>query len=319
MLYVTTRCDKEVYTVNHTLIRDLAPDGGCFVPFRTPKFSPEDISALNAFSFGQRMADILNLLFGTRLTAWDVEFSVGRYPVRTVPMSHRVAIAECWHNPEWDLDWLVRKLVSLVKADQEPSQWAGIGVRIGVLFGIYDGVCRDIAVSGRDMLWCLACLYAKSFGLPMGRVVICSRERDRIWDLLHKGELRSEAGPMAERLIHGCGGPEEVKRCLEALESEKLYRCGDVCLSIMERQMFVSMVGRERVRDAIPNVLRTSGYLLGPDTALCYSGLQDYRAVAGESRAAFVLSAESPLKDIEYTSATLGISEEELRRRVNKL
>lgn len=311
MLYVTTRNKQEVYTPNHALRKDSAEDGGRFVPFKMPSFSPGDIASLTEKSFGQRMADMLNLLFGTRLTAWDVEFTIGRYPVRQVSMSHRITIAECWHNPQWDYAWLAEKIsVELLKTP-EISDWTQIAIRVALLFGIYDGEARDLAVSGEDLSAAMAALYAKSFGLPMGNIIICCRESETLWNLLHKGELR-DYDPGLERFLHGCGGQEEVRRYVTACAEGKLYTAGDLCKAVMNRHIRISVLGEKRVRSAIPNVLRTSGYLLGPDTALCYIGLQDYRAVAGESRSARVLSDRSPRRDAECTASALGITEGEL-------
>ena len=67
MLYVTTRNDQEVYTAQRALRECRGPDGGLYVPFRDPVFSKEDIAALREKSFNRCVADVLNVLFQTKL------------------------------------------------------------------------------------------------------------------------------------------------------------------------------------------------------------------------------------------------------------
>ena len=104
MLYVTTRNNRDAYTAQRVLRKNRGPDGGLYVPFREPVFSREEIDALKEKSFHQCVAEVLNRLFNTKLTRWDVEFCVGRYPVRLVNLPQRIIAGECWHNPEWTFD-----------------------------------------------------------------------------------------------------------------------------------------------------------------------------------------------------------------------
>ena len=57
--------------------------------------------------------------------------------------------------------------------------------------------------------------------------------------------------------------------------------------------------------------------MIDPSTAVSYGGLQDYRARTGESRAALVLSERSPGCDEEVVAAAMGISLDELKKRIN--
>ena len=41
MLYVTTRNNRDAYTARRALTENRGPDGGFFVPFREPVFTPE--------------------------------------------------------------------------------------------------------------------------------------------------------------------------------------------------------------------------------------------------------------------------------------
>lgn len=158
MLYVTTRNSRDAFTAQRALRENRGPDGGLYLPFRAPVLSPEDMDGLLALPFNRCVAEVLNLLFRTRLTAWDVDFSVGRYPVRLEALRNRIILAEAWHNPDWSFETLARNLVSYLRGEEirKAGSWAGIAVRIAVLFGVFgelkrsgcDGNVDICAVSG---------------------------------------------------------------------------------------------------------------------------------------------------------------------------
>ena len=64
MLYVTTRNNGDIFTVNHPLNKNRAEDGGAYVPFKLPRL---DFGELKALPFNHRVANVLNLLFGTMI------------------------------------------------------------------------------------------------------------------------------------------------------------------------------------------------------------------------------------------------------------
>ena len=110
MLYITTRNRRDAYTAQHTLRENRGPDGGMYLPFRGPAYSEQDWQKLACAPFGQRVAEVLNRLFGTRLTCWDVDVCIGRNPVPIVPLGHRTLVAELWRirvNPmrTWHGNW----------------------------------------------------------------------------------------------------------------------------------------------------------------------------------------------------------------------
>lgn len=344
MLYVTTRSNQDVYTTNRALTESRAPDGGLYLPFRMPRFTREEILALAEKPFRQRMADILNLLFRARITGWDIDFCVGRYPVRLKPMTHRITIGESWHNPGWTYQWMANRLTGHLQGESEPDEeagdWPQIGIRIAVLFGIFGELVKngdvnisetvDVAVAGGDLSGAMAAWYARSWGLPIGTIVICTNENAFLWELLHRGELKTgsvavkTSTPLCdrvlprdlERLLWAAGGPLEVSRYLSACRTGGLYKPGDGILEPLRRGIYVSVVGDKRMQSAIPNLFRTNGYVAGPYTALCHSGLQDYRARTGESRPALVLSERSPGCDEKVVAAAMGITVEELKERI---
>ena len=110
MLYVTTRNSADQYPALRTLGQDYGPDGGAYVPFKLPVFEREEMEALKEKSFSSSMAFVLNKLFRPRLDGVELDFVLGRNPVKLTEMNHRIAIAELWHNIHWSFDWLVSEL-----------------------------------------------------------------------------------------------------------------------------------------------------------------------------------------------------------------
>lgn len=344
MLYVTTRSNQDVYTTNRALSEMRSPDGGLYLPFKMPEFSHREILALAEKPFNQRMADMLNLLFRAKLTGWDIDFCVGRYPVRLKTMSHRIAIGESWHNPGWTFDWMANRLAGHLRGRTEPDEGAGdwplIAVRTAVLFAIFGELLKkgeispeeavDVAVASGDLSGAMAAYYARHWGLPIGNIVVCTNENAFLWDLLHRGELRTgsvaakTATPLCdrvlprdlERLVCAAGGPLEVSRYLDTCARGGVYAPNSGILEPMRQGIHVSVVSEKRMMSAIPNLYRSSGYISGSYTALCHSGLQDYRARTGDSRPALVLSERSPGCDEKTVAAAMGITLDELKERM---
>lgn len=329
MLYVTTRNRTDAYTAHKTLTTDRGADGGLFVPFQIPVVSKEYIDGLKEKSFGQAIADILNIFFSARLDGWDVDFSIGRNPIKLVPMSHRIVVAETWHNPDWDFARVVRNLSSRIRGNDDtrgvPSCWAWIAVRIATLFGLYGQMLRqgfavdgkiDIAVAAGDFSGPMAVWFARQMGLPVGTIICACDEESGVWDLMRQGQLRTDAGASdsLERLIYSQFGPNEVKRYLEACVRGSVYSPEQAA----DKGLFAAVVSQKRMESAIYNIYRTCTYLLDPNSASAYGGLQDYRATAGEGRLTLLLTERSPMRSTPIVAKAMGISEQELLERVMK-
>ena len=338
MLYVTTRNNRDAYTAQRVLRENRGPDGGLYLPFRAPGFSQADLDALAEKSFNSCVAEVLNLLFNTKLTQWDVDFCVGRYPVRLVNLPQRILMAECWHNPKENFGYMAGQLAARLRADGEgiPSDWAEIGVRIAVLFGIFGELKRagmaysekkvDISVVSGDFAGPISAGYARSWGLPIGNIVCCCNENGNLWDLIHHGQLRTDAVSVKtattdadvtlpaglERLVFASGGTLEVNRYLEVCRRGGMYCPNDGVMAKLRKGLHVSVVSTRRMESTIPSVYSTSAYLLSPYGALCHAGLLDYRAKTGESRLALVISEKSPVQDAAVVAKALGVSEKEL-------
>ncbi len=334
MLYVTARDHRDAYTAHRALTLDRAADGGLYIPFRLPRYTPEQIAALADRPFSQNLAEILNVFFGCRLTGYDVEFAIGRAPVRFKSLSHRILVCEMWHNPDWKFDWMVRRLSALMLSSYQIShcsEWTFVAVRIAALFGVFGQLMRsgiigagdrvDISLVSGDFSAPMAVWYARVMGLPIGNIVCCCNENNSLWALLHQGALPTDSIAEAtdvpaadiavpaslERLVHACGGYSEAARFLQICRRGGVYAPNEVMLGRMRSGLNVSVISTGRVTDSIRSVYSSYSYLMGPCTALAYGGLLDYRSRAGESRCALVLSDDSPAVDDALIADAMGI------------
>ncbi len=333
MLYVTTRNNQVTFPPRKVLGQSRGEDGGLYLPYRSPMFSPAQIEALGEKSFGQCVSDVLNLLFETQLTGWDVDFAIGRYPVRLVNLRHRVCMAECWHNPDWSYDRMAHNLAKLLGSGaQLPGNWCSIGIRIAVLFGIFSELKRsgihqaDVSVVAGDCAGPAGAWYARAWGLPIGNIICCCNENKPLWDLMVHGQMRTDCIALTtpvgsadvtrltelERLLYEFGGVEEAVRYADACRSGSVYIAGEQTLGSLRQGQYVSVVSTQRLNQIIPGAYTTHQYLHSPGSALAYAGLQDYRAKTGQTRPAVILAENSPGLDAAFVAETMGISREEL-------
>ncbi len=335
MLYVTTRNEYDAFTAYRTLGQGRGPDRGLFVPFQMPRFSQEEIGALRDKSFGQCVADILNLFYNARLDAWDVDFCIGRYPARMVSMSHKVLLGECWHNPDFDFGRMVRNLSSRIRGNEDTNgystNWAWITVRIAALFGFFGGLYRsnaiqiaqkvDIALPSGDFAGPMAAWYARQMGLPVGNIICCCDENDATWELLKNGSIYPNPGMNLpsdlERLICAVSGTEEARRFASCMEQRAPYIPRQEDLEKLRDGLVPAVISWDRRSNIIANVYSTSTYILDPGSAMAYGGLQDYRSSTGSSRCSLILTEKSPICSADTVSEALGISVHSLKERLN--
>lgn len=340
MLYVSTRNRTDSFTAYRALHEDRAPDGGMYVPFILPHFEKKEIASLRTLSFGESVAQILNRFFSAGLTGWDVDFCIGRRPVKMVRMNHRLVIAEVWHNTDSDYAYLEKSLFDKLCASNKESkitEWARIAIYIAVLFGLYgelsnDGIEElDIAVPAGDFTVLMAAWYARQMGLRIGTIICGCDENGAVWDLLQRGEMSTaaaaasaafperDAGEPAEleRLIYHTLGRDETLRYLEVSRQGGMYRLVEPMLQELNRGLSAAVIGSTRIKPVINSVYRAADYIVDPSTAVAYGGLQDHRARSGESKLTLILAMRSPIFAAEAIMDATGISAEELTNRIN--
>lgn len=328
MLYITTRDNRDAYTAHRALHENLAPDGGAYVPFRMPLLSNEEIAELVSESFGQTVAEILNRFFACGLSGWDVDFCIGRNPLKLVTMSHRIVVAELWHNLDGAYDHIVSSLFNRLcgTVSNSVTEWFTLAAHIAVLFGIYSEMCRNNTISVGDKIDItlradefsipLAAVYARQMGLPLEVIIFTCENDGGLWDMIHLGELSPSAATVNpigyERLIHATLGNSGVASLHSAMLAKKTYRINEDMVTAFNRGLFCSVTGKNRGSQNVNSIYRSNSYIIDPVTALSIGGLQDYRAKTGESKLTLALSCTSPMNCVAQISDATGISQEKL-------
>lgn len=347
MLYVTTRSKNDAFTGARTMNLDRGPDGGLFIPFRLPVLGKEEIIGLSEKSFGQNVADILNLFFATKLTGWEVDMSIGRTPCKFRNMNYRVVISELWHNMDHSFNRVINVLAQRIHPDGQligaPSNWVQIAVRIAVLFAVFGELQRtqqvrvdspvDVAVPSGSFSAPMAVWYGRKMGLPIGTIICGCNENSAPWDLLHRGELDTavlavqtntpegdlSVPPDLERLICETCGQEEAMNFFWSCTEGGTYVPSQAAFDAIRQGMSAAVVSRVREETIIPSVYHTSKYILDPYSALAYGALSDYRARNGSSRTVLLICEKSPICSSETVAKTMRISVNELQKRISEM
>ena len=304
MLYITTRGDRDAFTAHRTLCTDRAPDHGCFIPMRFPKFSEKEINDISLLSFEETVAYILNLFFSSGLSKWDVSLCVGRNTARIHEMNTRIIFAELWHNPENSFQHAATGLFQRISgehAETVPTEWFSIAVKIAVLFGIYGTLCNnkllscgetiDLSLPADDFSYPMAAIYAISIGLPLGTVICNCTQTREIWNLIHRGSYNISGVPDVAK-----AGIERFLslRLNKNPMSQKSYEAEEYEKDVLRSGLFCIVSSKERVLHELNGVYSNMSKILTPDAALCLSGLSDYRARTGDCRLTLILEEDSP-------------------------
>ena len=333
MLYATTRNKNDVHTAYRVIHQDCAQDGGLFLPFSMPHLEDSEIRALKDRSFGDNVAQILNLFFSAGLTGWDVEFAIGRNAAQNVTINNRLVLCECWHNSHWRYEYIVQMLSDRLRKEgngEVPTNWVRMAISVAVLFGIYGNLLEqeqvsqqatvDIAVAVGDFSMPMAAWYAREMGLPVANIVCGCNANGAVWDLLHHGQMGTggiaaktitpEADVVVprnpERLVYETLGMEETARYLDCCRTGSIYAVAEETLEQLRAGLFAAVISDDRVNSVIHSVYRTSN-----------SSLLDYRAKTGESRPALLLSERSPICDRDQVAKAMQVPVAELIKRIN--
>lgn len=297
MLYLSTRNKTDSFTAHRVLHSECAPDGGMFLPMQIPALDDFALSNYEHMSFSEITASIMNLFFGSKLSAWDVDFTVGRQAVELVSCGYKASLAESWHNPAGAHADFVNRLFRLVIGEKKtsiiPNAWFCTAVDIALLFGIYGRFCRqeiytfDVAVDAGDLLLLFAVRYAQKMGLPVRTVVLGTSGEDGLWELFSLGEYQSNEQhvlPGLECLLWLKFGYDEVNRVLDCTTRKAVYRIKQLELEAFRQGIFPTVVGDKRIQRIIDNTLLNGSFLMDKATAGAFGALQDYRAKTGECK-----------------------------------
>ena len=337
MLYCTTNNDSVTFDSRCPLVQNYTDSGEIFVPVQLPEFTSKEILALQEKSFGQNIADILNLFFDTELTGWDIDFCIGRSTARTAQINNKLFSIELWHNPADSFSYLEHRLykaVSKVAENAQPTEWFRICIRIATLFASLgelfhryspaSNVTVDLSLPGNDLAMPLAAIYSRQMGLPIGALIITTEENKSLWNLVHHGSIylsqrSADTAVSVERLIHrtlGCADAVEFKK---TYDQGKVYHIDEEILPMLNSGIFCVVTSKERTIQTINSVYKTNQYVIDPVSAMCVGGLQDYRARRGEHNPTVVFSEQSPLLHLDCIQSATGLTMRALNERFNKL
>ena len=330
MLYVTTRNSRDLSPSLRPLVQDDGPAGGLYVPHDLPALT-------TGGNFGEQVAQLLNGLYLPRLTGAKVDFAIGRSPVRLRAMHHRIAMAECWHNPQWDMDWAATELLHQIYPEgklEKCSEWGRLSVRMAMLAGVLQSIADaglagpdspvDIAVEAGDFGWPMAAVYLRKMGAPIGTIVCACLDNSALWDLFHRGELRTRDPAAAgvyrglERLVCTCLGQEEAGRYSEICSRRGIYAPAPEQLALLQDHMYAAVLSTRRVRQLMRSVYHSSGDILTLEAAAAYAGLMDYRAATADARTSLVMMEKSPACEAGTVGPALGLTAEQIMTRLDQ-
>lgn len=300
MLYTSTRNVNDTFTAYRALNEETAPDGGMYVPYRMPVLPAEDVAALKQQTTAKTIADILNLLFGMRISEPEVESAIGKYTFEFHEITQNVLFAEMWHTPESSSEYIVKALYRMLTGKTGmPRGWAYTAIEIALLFAAYGSIDQkykefDIVVPADDFADVLATLYAKDMGLPI-KGVVCVCGNGNIWDLLNKGELDTSMTSLyAECFLYQYICDQDVKSYLDACARNSIYFVDEMYIERLNRIQYVAVVSSGRIDTVISSMYSANGYHIDSGTAFAYGGLQDYRASVGTNERTVILSRKRP-------------------------
>lgn len=342
MFYVTTRVRNEVFGPDTVISQDRGPEGGFFLPRNLPRIPAVELRAMGKKSFSENVAHAVNLLFDTQLDGWAIEFAIGRYPVRIRNTGNRTFTAELWHNPAWRFERLARGIEKAIRQSDQiclmPTDALLTGARIAVIFGLFGQLMEadtvsvdcpmDVVVPAGDFSGAMACWYAKKMGLPIQNILCCCNENTAVWNLIHRGELRTDTAKVdtetpqcdhpvpasLERLIYETLGSETTLDYLQTVSRGSTFYLDPEELGKLRSGLYAAVVSSRQMRGAVISLYGSYGYLADPYTALCYGGIGPYRSKSGESRSALILSEESPRHHIGLLAEILGTTTAELKK-----
>lgn len=339
MLYITTRSKTDSYTAHRALRDGFSSDGGHFTPMRLPQFSNVQIESFSNKSFCDVIAEVLNVFFSKNLTGWDIEFAIGRNPVRISELSGKIYVAETWRNTESSFEISIDRIYNLLcntdYGDSRAKGWARIAIRIAFLCGMYGQLVQigiynfDISFAGKGFEAVISAWYAREMGLPIGNIICGSNENSGIWDLLNKQQINfgsqivntdtpdmDDIAPAGlERLVYETLGLQESIRYTSSAENKTFYQVQPGCVDKLSDKLFSSVVGKKRVCDIISSVYKTNDYFIDPYMSVAYGALQDYRAKFGENRITLLWSEVNPSKHAKLIAKNTGVAEGEIINR----
>ena len=313
MLYRSTRNKLDSFTAYRALRMNKASDGGLILPFRVPVLEGSQIADMRNAGLLQNFADILNLFFGTEFTAWDMESTIGKIPVQTVECGQKIVLIHCWKNPASKMEYFQQSIFKRLCPDEgmNPTLWARVAIRIAFIAATVLGLAEkevDIGVNASDFEQALAVYYCRKIGIPIRKILIACNENSNIWDFTYRGTIHCGATlkttnyPAQDKVVpdlfeafmflhYGYGETQLFRECVSG---KRDYLLPEEANLPAADDLFVSVIGQDRIPGVISSFRSNNGVSLNTYTAFTLGAVQDYRAKAGESSLTVIFEEEAP-------------------------
>ena len=121
-----------------------------------------------------------------------------------------------------------------------------------------------------------------------------------------------------ERLVYATLGRNAARTFADVLRDGGTFYLEEDQRRNIREGMHVPVTGSRRLESAVKSLYNSCGYPADVYTAMCYSGMLDYRSVTGESRTVVIISEESPTYSLPYLAKCLKTTSNELKYRINE-
>lgn len=176
----------------------------------------------------------------------------------------------------------------------------------------------------------MAAWFARRMGLPVNIIIFGCNENSGMWDLMNLADLPTgetvveTLTPLCDHnvpralvcLIYAVLGCEEVLHFDAVCQKGRHYAPAEESYEALRDGWFAAVSSISRIDNVIRNVYSTTRYILSPYDALAYGALLDYRSKSGQGNTCLLLSERCPLCDDKTVAYALGISTQELSRRM---
>ncbi len=167
----------------------------------------------------------------------------------------------------------------------------------------------------------LACWYAKSMGLPVGKLICASNQNNVLADFFARGvydrnrKFYTTISPSMDILVSSnlerllyciCKNDAEVAEYMSQLSKTGSYEVSDAIKAVINEHFIGGYCSDEDTMAAINKVYTENGYLMDTHTGVAYKRLVDYRRETGTAAPAVVVSTASPYKFCDSVLKALG-------------
>lgn len=167
----------------------------------------------------------------------------------------------------------------------------------------------------------LACWYAKSMGLPVGKLICASNQNNVLADFFARGvydrnrKFYTTISPSMDILVSSnlerllyciCKNDAEVAEYMSQLSKTGSYEVSDAIKAVINEHFIGGYCSDEDTMAAINKVYTENGYLMDTHTGVAYKRLVDYRRETGTATPAVVVSTASPYKFCDSVLKALG-------------